>query len=101
MSYRRRAPQAVLEALKWAHEYKGEPVTIAEVQEAGNYQIDDVPSTEISNTESERPAGGWTPFDFPDRTQKWLDNLTRRGLVERHKVGRRLYYEPTYLGGLE
>lgn len=95
--YRKKAEQNVLDALQLAYMQKQEPVSISEVQHMGN-QLHDVAETRLEITEYYDPGqwthGGWTPFDWPDRTQRWLDVLVKKGLARIERRGRRIYYEP-------
>jgi hypothetical protein len=96
--------EAVLQALKVAYHEKGEkPVTISEVRSVGQQFPDSrVPSTKMEVSEEYIPyrwhTGGNLPFDFPDRTQRWLNRLVKRGLATRETIQRggtlRHYYKP-------
>lgn len=107
--YRKKAEQNVLEALQLAYMQKQEPVSITEIQDVGR-KFHDIAETKYERSphgESLLIHGGWTPFDWPDRTQRWLNVLIRKGLARKERRGRRIYFEPlvemdpTRLGSLQ
>lgn len=90
MSYLKKNEEAVLLALELAYDLVGGPVAARDVQGAGlNFLL-----------KSESQGGWapkWSPFEFEDRTRKYLRRLARQGLVieEAYAGGRRFRYAPT------
>jgi len=98
-NYRKEAAKCVLEALQIAYMQKQEPVSIAEVRTIG-LAFSSLPETKFQRFDEPLSGswswakGGYTPFTFPDRTQRWLNSLVRNGQARVERRGRNIYYEP-------
>jgi len=97
--YLDRAENSVLLALRMAYfENDSEPVTSLQVRRIGE-DFPDLPTSELEDLRGTGAPmvsqGGWTPFDFTDRTTRWLKRLVKKGKVIAKPVGKRkVVYEP-------
>ena len=80
--YLRGSDRAVREALGFAYDLEGESVSAYRVMKVGHYRGIEAPRTPFVSGGGPRGGeGGWSVFDFPDRTKRSLERLVSQGFA--------------------
>ena len=88
--YLRGSDRAVIEALKLSYDLEGESVSAYRVMRVGQERGIEAPRTPFVSGGGPRGGeGGWSVFDFSDRTKRSLERLVGQGFAG--KEGNKYY----------